>query len=88
MPSAFITGINGFLGQTLARVLLADGWQVGGLMRANAHRGALGNMSGLRISYGDLLDSSAYAEMLNRLFSSRRRLPGAIRPRQRSIKPQ
>ncbi len=64
MPSAFITGINGFLGQTLARVLLADGWQVGGLMRANAHRGALGNMSGLRISYGDLLDSSAYADSL------------------------
>jgi dihydroflavonol-4-reductase len=62
--TAFVTGATGLLGSNLCRVLVAQGWQVKGLVRSidKAHR-FLGD-SGVQLIQGDMERVSAFAEVL------------------------
>ena len=56
----FITGANGYIGSSLCRTLLAEGWEVHGLVRATSD---LHNLEGLpvRLQTGDLRDPASFA---------------------------
>lgn len=63
MPTAFVTGANSFLGATLVRQLLDDGWQVRGLLRADSNDILLRDLTLERVT-GDLLQPQTYAAAL------------------------
>jgi dihydroflavonol-4-reductase len=62
--TAFITGATGLLGNNLCRALVAQGWQVKGLVRSieKAHK-LLGD-SGVEFVHGDIENSAAFAPFL------------------------
>jgi len=64
MPTAFITGVNSFLGATLARQLLDRGWQVRGLIRASSNDILLRDLPGLTRVVGDLLQPETWRDAL------------------------
>lgn len=63
MPTAFLTGANGFLGATLARRLIAQGYDVRTLLRPDANEQLIADLPLARIS-GDLLDPASYGVAL------------------------
>jgi len=63
MATAFITGVNSFLGATLARRLLADGRQVRGLIRPDSNDILLQDLPIQRIT-GDLLQPQTWRQAL------------------------
>ena len=63
MPTAFITGANSFLGATLARQLLAQNYQVRGLIRPGSNDILLQELPIQRIT-GDLLQPDAWRDAL------------------------
>jgi dihydroflavonol-4-reductase len=64
MPIAFITGANSFLGAALARQLLAQGYQVRGLVRPDSNDILLQALPIQRIT-GDLLQPRTWREALS-----------------------
>ncbi len=65
MPTAFITGVNSFLGATLARQLLDDGWQVRGLIRSGSNDILLQETPGIKRVIGDLLQPATWRDALS-----------------------
>ena len=63
MLTAFVTGVNSFLGATLARELLAQGWRVKGLLRAESNDILLRELPIERV-VGDLLALETYRRAL------------------------
>ncbi|NOX62980.1 MAG: NAD-dependent epimerase/dehydratase family protein [Chloroflexi bacterium] len=63
MLTAFVTGVNSFLGATLARELLAQGWRVRGLLRAESNDILLQGLAIERV-IGDLLQPETYRSAL------------------------
>ena len=62
--TAFVTGATGLLGSNLCRSLVAQGWQVKGLVRSiNKAQRFLGD-SGVQLIQGDMEKVSAFAEEL------------------------
>lgn len=67
MPRAFVTGITGQTGSYLSELLLVDGWEVHGLVRA-ADEGAvtLGDrVPAVRLHEGDLADDESLAGLVD-----------------------
>lgn len=64
MPTAFVTGANGFLGATLVRQLLAEGWQVRALLRPGANDLLLRDLPAIERVEGDLLHPLGYRAAL------------------------
>ena len=62
MPRALVTGVSGFAGRHLARLLLDDGWEVAGTVRSRAsglpevaeHRVEIGDRAALAALVGDV----------------------------------
>ncbi len=64
MPTAFITGVNSFLGATLARRILAHGWQVRGLLRSHSNDILLRDLTDLTRVVGDLMTPETWRDAL------------------------
>ncbi len=58
--TALVTGVTGFVGSAVARVLVAEGWTVRALVRAGANRRNLEGLD-LEIVEGDLTDPASIA---------------------------
>jgi dihydroflavonol-4-reductase len=63
LKRAFVTGATGFVGASVVRELLADGWEVRALVRSNSNRS---NIAGLPVEQveGDLADGAHLAEII------------------------
>lgn len=64
MPTAFVTGANGFLGAALVRRLLAEGWRVRALLRPGANDILLRQLAGVERIEGELLHPPGYRPAL------------------------
>jgi dihydroflavonol-4-reductase len=64
MPTAFVTGANGFLGAALVRQLLAAGWRVRALLRPRSNDLLLRDLPDIERIEGDLLASPVYRPAL------------------------
>ncbi len=64
MTTAFITGVNSFLGAALARQLLDDGWRVRGLIRPGGNDILLQETPGVERVVGDLLQPETWRDAL------------------------
>ncbi|MCW5968284.1 MAG: NAD-dependent epimerase/dehydratase family protein [Blastocatellales bacterium] len=64
MKRAFVTGATGFVGASVVRELLADGWEVRALVRSNSNRS---NIAGLPLEQleGDLTDRAHLTELID-----------------------
>ncbi len=72
MKKAFITGINGQDGSYLARLLLAKGYEVHGIVRRNSvpehQEGRVDDLIGpVRTYYGDLMEPAGLARLLREI---------------------
>ncbi len=63
MPTAFITGVNSFLGATLARELLTQGYHIRGLIRPGSNDILLRGLAIQRVT-GDLLQPQSWLDAL------------------------
>jgi dihydroflavonol-4-reductase len=62
--TAFVTGATGLLGSNLCRSLVAQGWQVKGLVRSINKAQRFLRDSGVQLIQGDMEKVSAFAEEL------------------------
>jgi len=64
MATAFISGVNSFLGGTLAHILIGQGWEVRGLVRAESNTRLIEDLT-INYVVGDLRQPSTYRHALS-----------------------